>query len=78
MSASEMNTIDVKWMSAWHECLGAVLAEDDYSQCAFLGVAGQLDEDRDIKKIKALGYKMFLDEAVGFFGDKVDKDKYKR
>jgi hypothetical protein len=78
MSASKMKTVDVKWMSAWNHCLGVVLAEDDYKQCAFLGVAHGMDENKDIKSIKDFGYKMFLNEAIGFFEDKVDIERYKR
>lgn len=73
-----MKTIDHKWINAASSCVGVVLAEDEYSQCAYLSPVRGLKENADIEDVKSLGYKLLLNEAIGFFGDKVDPEKYKR
>ena len=73
-----MKTIDVKWFSNTTGCIGIILAEDEHKQVAYIGSVEGHNEEFDIGHIKEWGSKLSLEQAIGFFGSFIKKERYKR
>ena len=64
------------WFNNGRGCIGAVLAENEYGQKAFISSVAGHDQEQDEKSVLEWGSSMTINQAKGFFGDLVDEEKY--
>lgn len=68
--------ISKTWFNNSRGTIGVVLAKNDYGQKGFISLVHGNDEDEDAKLVLDWGSSLSLNQALGFFGDLVDEEKY--
>lgn len=71
-----MKTIKVRWITNSRGSIGVVLAENEFTQKAYISTVPGNDEQSDIELVKNWGAKLSLSEAKGFFGIFVNEEKF--
>ena len=71
-----MKTINCIWLNNMRGIIGVVLAQDEFKQQAYICACGGIDQDVDLATIKDYGTKLNLEQAKGFFGDKIIEESY--
>jgi hypothetical protein len=70
--------INTYWADNSRGTLGVVLAEDEFKQIAYISACGGKSIREDEITILEHGTKLTEAQAIGFFGDQVNKLTYKR
>ena len=73
-----MKTLSTRWFSNTRGYIGIVLAENEFKQMAYMASVKGSSPYEDAETAKDWGSKLTYKEAVGFFGDLVNKETYNK
>ena len=70
--------LDSIWFSGQKGTYGAILTEDEFKQVAYTGVVAGDRQDWDEKFLLDWGSKLTKEQAIGFFGNQVNEETYRK